>query len=488
MIKNIAAERGVLAGLVKFPNKIYDLDNLISSSDFSNEANKNIFSVIRELLIGEDNDNQLDKVSIIAGANKLGIDNFSEITSNYDFIDAIFATDIKEENIDTLAKRVKESSFKRGLAVKLRQAVSEVEKDTAESLSDLISTAESTIFDYIQNFNMEDGVKVLGETFETWANEMADNPRQFQGINTQYKRWDKAIGGGLRKGTVHVIGARAKAGKSALSLNIAEYLAMPQNIPVLYLDTELSYEYQQVRLGSLVSGVPSELLEDGSWRSNKVYVDAVNAVWPKIKSSPNLHHISVAGQKIEKIISHIRKFISKTVGYDTAGRVKPCLIIYDYLKIMDSSGLRNLQEYQLLGFHMSALHDIANKYQVPMLVLAQLNRDGIEREDESVIAGADKIIWFCSSFSILKKKSQEEIAADGPHEGNTKLKCILTRYGHAHEEDDYLNLKRSNDNWKFEEGKNNSERDEDIRNIVENQRINKQGEGAEQPTAIGQGD
>jgi len=260
VIKNISAERGVLAGIVRYPEKIYDLDNLISSEDFSNEGNKSIFVIVKELIINEDNKTALDKVSIIACAAKLGIENFAEVTSDYELIDALFETDIQEDNIIRLAKLIKESSFKRGLLIKLREATNEIESDSSKSLSDLTASAESVIFDYIQKFNMEHEAKVLGESFLEWAEDMADNPQEFQGLNTQYDRWDKAIGGGLRKGTVHVIGGRAKAGKSALLLNIAQFVAMDTQVPVLYLDTELSFEYQQIRLGSLLSEVPPVVL------------------------------------------------------------------------------------------------------------------------------------------------------------------------------------------------------------------------------------
>ncbi len=473
MINSISSERATLAGLISHPDEIYNIDDILISDNFSHPGHQQIYAVIRNLVIDGDI-TALDKMMLITGASQLGLTTFKTDTKSHELIDALMVTPIKKENVREFALKVKAAAVKRGLAQQMKDAVEIIENDKTKTLSDAISLAESSVFEYINSLNTSDVVRELSDGFLDWANEMADCPQEFQGLKTQFSKWDKAIGGGLRNGTAHIVGARAKAGKSAFILNIAENIAITQRIPVLYLDTELSFEYQRVRFGSLISGVPSDDLENGSWRSNKDNVESVKEAWEKMQGAP-LFHVSVPGKSMESIISIIRRFISKNVGYDDAGRVNPCLIIYDYLKIMNSDELSNkMQEHQLLGFHLSMLHDIANVYQIPMVIMAQLNRDGIEKENESVIAGSDKITWFCSSFSILKKKSQEEIAEDGADNGNVKLKCILTRYGHNHDDDDYINIHRDDKCWRFKQGKARSDICANVREQVEKAKITRE--------------
>ena len=96
------------------------------------------------------------------------------------------------------------------------------------------------------------------------------------------------------------------------------------------------------------------------------------------------------------------------------GTAKDCVIVYDYLKLMDSQGIsQDLKEYQVLGFMMTSLHNFAVRYKVPILGFIQLNRDGITKETTDTASGSDRIIWLCSNFSIFKRKSDEEIADDG---------------------------------------------------------------------------
>ena len=77
----------------------------------------------------------------------------------------------------------------------------------------------------------------------------------------------------------------------------------------------------------------------------------------------------------------MRKWIYQHVGFDENGQTKDCLIVYDYLKLMGSESISSaMQEYQVLGFQITKLHNFMVKYDVPCLSFVQLNRDGITRE------------------------------------------------------------------------------------------------------------
>ena len=49
-------------------------------------------------------------------------------------------------------------------------------------------------------------------------------------------------------------------------------------------------------------------------------------------------------------------------------------------------------------------------------------------------------MWLCSNFTIYKQKSDEEIAQDGPENGNRKLVPIIARHGEGLEDGDYINV------------------------------------------------
>jgi hypothetical protein len=80
------------------------------------------------------------------------------------------------------------------------------------------------------------------------------------------------------------------------------------------------------------------------------------------------------------------------------------------------------------------------EYDFPCLSFVQLNRDGITKESTDVVSGSDRLIWLCSSFTIFKTKSDEEMAEDNGATGNRKLIPIVTRHGGGLDDYDYINI------------------------------------------------
>ena len=81
-----------------------------------------------------------------------------------------------------------------------------------------------------------------------------------------------------------------------------------------------------------------------------------------------------------------------------------------------------------------------------------MNRDGITKESTDVVSGSDRLIWLCTSFSIFKSKSEDEVAEDGPENGNRKLVPLVARHGSGLADGDYINVKMRGEVGKIEEG------------------------------------
>ena len=156
----------------------------------------------------------------------------------------------------------------------------------------------------------------------------------------------------------------------------------------------------------------------------------------------------------ESQMAIIKQWIIKTVGVNPAtNKVNKCLVIYDYIKLMSSDDISDsLQEYQALGFMVTSLHNLAVKYDFPIFATIQLNRDGIDKENSAVMSGSDRILWLCSNFSILKNKSDEEIAKDGIVNGNKKIVVCDCRHGPGLAYNDYINVKMDGSLCDIQEG------------------------------------
>jgi len=152
----------------------------------------------------------------------------------------------------------------------------------------------------------------------------------------------------------------------------------------------------------------------------------------------------------ENILNHIKRWVMRDVGTDEEGRTNECLVIYDYLKLMASSGISNsVAEFQALGFQIMDLHNLTVRLDIACQALCQLNRDGITREDTGSMSGSDRIVWLVTSLSYLKEKSAEELAEDGPRAGTHKVINLKARHGPGLHGGNYINFRMIGENAKL---------------------------------------
>jgi hypothetical protein len=193
------------------------------------------------------------------------------------------------------------------------------------------------------------------------------------------------------------------------------------------------------RLLAMITETEINSIETGKFANSQDKKSKIDKAVDMLKQS-KIYYKSIAGKPFEEQLALMRRWIVKDVGLEDDGSAKPCVIFYDYLKLMDTQGMsQDLKEYQVLGFMMTALHNIATRYKVPIVAFVQLNRDGITKESTDTASGSDRIIWLCSNFTIFKRKSDDEIAEDGPNEGNRKLVPIISRHGGGLDDNDYIN-------------------------------------------------
>lgn len=454
---SIEDEKIVLAALLQHGNSIFsDIQPLLNSDDFFSTEHQAIYSCVEKVL----NDNDIKSITvdmIVSTAKTLGLEKLLDKSCIDNLSDLKNKLVNKDETI-TFSRRVQFWSVIRQFSKRLSLGLNYLDKLTGnEKITDIVGKQEEIIFDFIPSLLQEDEMVHMGEFAFDYINHLANNPVESPGLPTGFPRYDKAIGGGYRRGSVNVIGARPKVGKSTLCLNIAKNLVV-QNIPVLYLDTELRKEIQATKWAALVSKTGIEKIETGKFTSNEGETKQVFDSLEKAKKLP-FYHINISGKTPEEYLSIMRRWVAKHVGYDSNGKTKDCLIILDYLKTMDLGELGGFTEWQHLGDVITKMQNFAVKYDLPVLSMVQLNRDAISRDDSGVIAGSDRILWLCSNMSYLKKKNDEDYASgDSKSYGNLKLTVVDTRFGAGMDySSEYINIIGNLDRSEMIEGKYNHE-------------------------------
>ena len=452
---DVGAERAVLSGLLQYGVDAYvGIADFISVDSFVNANNAIIFQCIEHII---NNDQSPDIATLLAAAEQLKHVDKITTPKEIKYIQSLYDFPINQNNILGFAAQIKKFEFARKikkLTLKIHQDVDGV--TGRESIDDIIGILENPVTDFLREDDGGENPEKIGSGVEDYVDFLSTNKCDIIGIPTGFSRYDEAIGGGLRRKCVDLVSARPKVGKSVFADNVALNVSS-LGIPVLVLDTEMSKEDHLNRLIANISGTPINEVATGKFADDPEKDRKVREAVAKLESVP-YSYVSVAGKPFEQILNIIRRWIVQEVKTDESGKTNECLIIYDYLKLMSSSSItNNIQEYQALGFQITSLHNLCVKLDIPCLSFVQLNRDGITKESTDAVSGSDRLIWLCTSFSIFKAKSPEELAEDGPNAGNRKLVPIVSRHGAGMDDGDYINMQMVGSHAKLIELKTRNE-------------------------------
>lgn len=414
-----------------------------------------VYDVCKNIL---DSSDTVDLPSFLSMATSLGYKEFIDKKDVVDYIKSIFTFGINYEHIRKNAIMLRKLEIARKGQDAVRGIHAELSNITGnEPIGQIIAKIEAPILNMDFGTETSDDATIkLGDNVDSVIEQFENLDGKSIGIPSPYTRFNECIGGGRRPGYVYLKGARPKNGKTQDAIVDALHVSGKLNIPVLFLDTEMKNVDIISRAISSLSNLPFNEVETGKFKHNDFNKSKVYDAKKKLKSIP-FSYRKISGKPFEEILSIIRKWLVQDVGLEN-GKAKPCLVIYDYFKLMDMSSLENLQEYQALGFQISALSDFCGKYEFPVSAYVQLNRDGVTKETSDVISQSDRLLWLCASFSILKRKTDAEILLDGPENGNVKLiPTADQRFGPGLGDGDWINMKVQFDRCIIEEGVSNRE-------------------------------
>ena len=284
--QDVAAERAVLAGICRYGvDAYYDVSDLLTPNSFSLESNQVIYSCLEHIFTKEDK-TVVDLASILSAAKAIGVTEFLSNKQEQQHLSSIIKFPVDSSNIRGFARIISKLSIAQKIYDQLeitRQKYLHVKGN--EPLSQILGIAEESLFDFMAMLSgSDDSPQKLFEDIDDYLKHLVENKSDQVGISTGFPRYDFAIGGGLRRATVNVIGARPKTGKTLLAQNMGMYIAK-HNIPVLDLDTEMRVEDFRNRAIASETMVPINSIESGKFdddaiHNNRVYnkIQALNGV------------------------------------------------------------------------------------------------------------------------------------------------------------------------------------------------------------------
>jgi len=217
------------------------------------------------------------------------------------------------------------------------------------------------------------------------------------------------------------------------------------NIPVLVLDSELNKQDQMIRAVAQLAEVPYDIIETGYWKldndelrkegiTDQDELDRIalyrnrmrdDHFWQIVENLP-IEYVSISGLSVQDVIPHVRRWLLTRVKPDRESKVPQCLVIYDYIKLANREELKGgVAEWQNHGLNVAALHDLATKYNIPVITFGQTN----QQIDSGIgcVAGGKRISENVTSITYIKRKTDEERSMDS--NGSHLIRVFASRYG-----------------------------------------------------------
>lgn len=401
-------ERALLYYAFDRMDNFYSICSKVDESDFLYQEHKMIYILLKTLL-----DKGIEKFDVSTIVNEAQNNGIVKNIGGYDYVESISGMSLDKGNMDVYLDSVLESATKYKLYTDLNYGLKQIVDNakSGESSEDLIGSVEARIMDLSTSSKSIQEPRNLGDGIGEYIEERRSNPIEMSGISTGYPILDQQIDG-LIPGTLNIISARKKMGKSTFLSNIAAHIAYKLRTPVLYVDTEMSFNEWRDRLLAIMSGVDERVVKHGGYTKEQ-HSDLTKCV--EIIERGKLFHQRMPGYSTEKLTALYKKYkIKEGIG----------LGVFDYIK-EPAEGVnadRRRAEWQILGDVTTRIKDLAGELDIPFLAAVQINREG-------GVAGSDRISWFGDIVMQWMRKEKDELDAGGFEGGQYKLVIRDTRRG-----------------------------------------------------------
>lgn len=363
---SIDAEKGVLSSILLSPREtlITAVEKGITAEHFHHPAHGTIFTALEELSKANSPIDLITVTQVLSDRNQLGqiggasvlvdLQTFLPTATNADYyIDIIREKHLLRRMIAVCTASAARCYEEQG---DVKALIDDVEKQVFTVAEDRVRGDLPEIKDHVNA--ALDAIELLYK-----------NRGQVTGVPTGYKQLDNMTNG-LHPSEMIVIAARPSMGKTALAMNIAEHVAVDKQIPVAVFSLEMSSQQLATRLLCSRARVNLHHIRNGIMPKN-AQQELFKAVTEY--SSSKMVIDDTAGLSINELRAKSRRLMDKHgLG----------LIVIDYLQLLKSPSKRGQENRQIEIAEISnGIKALAKELNIPIIVLAQLNRKSEDRGD-----------------------------------------------------------------------------------------------------------
>lgn len=359
---SIEAEQSVVGSMLMDKEAILAASELLRPDDFYGRQYGVLFEAIVELY------NEGKPVDMITLRERLREKDVPPEVASVEFIRDLINAVPTSINIRQYAEIVSEKAMLRRI-IKANEEIENMCYLDREKLEVILGETEKKIFNLVQSRNTGDYVPIKEVVIHTLERiEAASKTKgNVTGIATGFYDLDYMTAG-LQPSDFILIGARPSMGKTALVLNLAQYIAIRNHVPTAIFSLEMSREQLMNRMFSMEARVDAQSLRTG---------ELSDSDWEKLIESAGVIGKSkliiddTPGISIGELRSKCRKY---KLEHDLS------LVIIDYLQLMTGDGRTDSRQQEISEISRS-LKALAREIQAPVIALSQVNRACEARPD-----------------------------------------------------------------------------------------------------------
>ena len=366
---NIEAESYLLASLLIDSDsyeRLLSLPYEFSSEDFFDPRHKHIFHAIEQL---KKRNAPIDIITLTDEINNLKL---IDKAGGVEYISGLLDKIPTSANVEYYGEIVKNKSMLRKLIYVCNDTISKTLEDPTD-VQILIDEAEKNIFDINEekhSANISHIKKNLYEIIEQ-VSKTSNKAGEISGIPSGYYSLDE-LTDGFNKSDLIVIAARPSMGKTSIALNMASKAALKHNKRIGIFSCEMSKNSIVKRMLCSESSVDQSRMRKGILKNDEIerLIHIAEKLYDTtiiFDDTPNI--------PILELRSKARRMV-KDYSID--------IVFIDYLQLITvEESMRKSPRHEQIAYVSRSLKGLARQLNIPVVALAQLNRDIESRGEDS---------------------------------------------------------------------------------------------------------
>lgn len=353
--QNIEAEQSLLGALLIDKDAIVQVAEILHPIHFyRTEQHGKIFESILTLY------EKREPIDLVTVTEKLKQADSLDIAGGPAYLTTLVNTVPTSAHVEHYARIVKEHAVRRNLIAQATRLI-ETGYDESTPLEQILESAQASIFSLSQESIKRDFVPLkdlLTISFDR-LDELQKSSGKLRGVPTGFKDLDNKLAG-FQDSNLIIFAARPGQGKTSFVLNVAQFVAVKENLPVGIFSLEMSQEELIDRLLVGQADIDAWKLKTG--KLDEADFDRLSLAMGELAEA-SLFIDDTPGLSLAEIRTKARR-LQLEHGLK--------LLIVDYLQLIRGRNLENrVQEVSEIS---QGLKNLARELKIPILAVSQLSR------------------------------------------------------------------------------------------------------------------